>query len=119
MANILLVEDDPDLCETMQEWLSFNQHTVQPVLNGMEALELLRQGAYDLVILDWHLPGMNGIDVLRTYKQEGGKTPIMMLTGKTGSNEVKMLEEAGAASYMHKPFDLKALASRVKELVSV
>lgn len=116
MVNLLLVEDDPDLSETLKDWLMFNGHNVEAVYTGIDALEQMRFGSYDLVILDWHLPGMNGVDVLRAYRSEGGKTPVLMLTGRTEAKEIQTLIEAGATRYMAKPFNLKDLAVCVKEL---
>lgn len=118
MANILLVEDDTDLSETLQDWLMFQQHTVEAVYTGTEALEQMRFSTFDIVVLDWQLPGMNGIDVLRTYRSEGGKMPVLMLTGRTEAKEIKQLMDAGATDYMAKPFNLKDLSARVDQIVS-
>ena len=117
MANILLVEDDTDLSETLQDWLMFQQHTVEAVFTGTEALEQMRFGAFDIVVLDWQLPGMNGIDVLRQYRTEGGKMPVLMLTGRTEAKEIQALMDAGATDYMAKPFNLKELSARVEQIV--
>jgi DNA-binding response OmpR family regulator len=118
MSNILLVEDDTDLSETLQDWLMFQHHNVEAVYTGPEALEQMRFGTYDIVVLDWQLPGMNGIDVLRSYRSEGGKTPVLMLTGRTEAKEIKSLMDAGATDYMAKPFNLKELSARVEQIVS-
>lgn len=118
MANILLVEDDTDLSETLQDWLMFQQHTVEAVFTGTEALEQMRFSTFDIVVLDWQLPGMNGIDVLKQYRSEGGKMPILMLTGRTEAKEIKALMDAGATDYMAKPFNLKELSARVEQIVS-
>ncbi len=118
MANILLVEDDTDLSETLQDWLVFQQHHVEAVYTGTEALEQMRFATFDIVVLDWQLPGMNGIDVLKTYRAEGGKMPVLMLTGRTESKEIKSLMDAGATDYMAKPFNLKDLSARVDQIVS-
>lgn len=118
MANLLLVEDDTDLSETLQDWLLFQKHVVEAVYTGPEALEQMRFGTYDLVILDWQLPGMNGIDVLKSYRDEGGKMPVLMLTGRTEQKEIQALMTAGATDYMAKPFNLKDLSARVEALVT-
>lgn len=117
MARILLVEDDADLSETLVDWLVFQQHQVEPVYNGLEALEQMRFGSFDLIVLDWHLPGLNGIDVLSRYRQDGGLVPILMLTGRTENKEIQAVLAAGANDYMAKPFNLKDLAQRVDEIV--
>lgn len=118
MANILLVEDDTDLSETLQDWLVFQQHNVEAVYTGTEALEQMRFSTYDIVVLDWQLPGMNGIDVLKCYRSEGGKMPVLMLTGRTEAREIKALMDAGATDYMAKPFNLKDLSARVLQIVA-
>jgi DNA-binding response OmpR family regulator len=118
MANILLVEDDTDLSETLQDWLMFQKHEVEAVYTGTEALELIRFGTYDIVVLDWQLPGMNGIDVLKIYRSEGGQMPVLMLTGRTEAKEIKSLMDAGATDYMAKPFNLKELSARVEQIVA-
>ena len=118
MANILLVEDDTDLSETLQDWLVFQQHTVEAVYTGTEALELMRFSTYDIVVLDWQLPGMNGIDVLKIYRSEGGKMPVLMLTGRTEAKEIQSLMDAGATDYMAKPFNLKELSARVQQIIA-
>lgn len=118
MANLLLVEDDTDLSETLQDWLVFQKHIVEAVYTGPEALEQMRFGSFDLVILDWQLPGMNGIDVLKSYRDEGGKMPVLMLTGRTEQKEIQALMTAGATDYMAKPFNLKDLSARVEALVT-
>lgn len=118
MANILLVEDDTDLSETLQDWLVFQQHNVEAVYTGTEALEQMRFSTYDIVVLDWQLPGMNGIDVLKSYRDEGGKMPVLMLTGRTEAKEIKALMDAGATDYMAKPFNLKDLSARVAQIIA-
>ena len=118
MANILLVEDDTDLSETLQDWLGFQQHTVEAVYNGPEALEQMRFGNFDIVVLDWQLPGMNGIDVLKVYRSEGGAMKVLMLTGRTEAKEIKSLMDAGATDYMAKPFNLKDLSARIEKIIS-
>ena len=118
MANILLVEDDTDLSETLQDWLMFQQHQVEAVFTGTEALEQMRFASFDIVVLDWQLPGMNGIDVLKVYRTEGGKMPVLMLTGRTEAKEIKALMDAGATDYMAKPFNLKDLSARVEQIVA-
>ena len=118
MSSILLVEDDTDLSETLQDWLIFQQHNVEAVYTGTEALEQMRFGTYDIVVLDWQLPGMNGIDVLKVYRSEGGKTPVLMLTGRTEAKEIQALMDAGATDYMAKPFNLKELSARVDQIMA-
>src|ERR1700716_2021804 len=81
--KILLVEDDIDVSGELQDWLRENDYKVEAVFSGPEALEHLECRTYDVVLLDGHLPGMDGEFVCRSYRESGGKAPVLMLTGRT------------------------------------
>ena len=115
MAIILLVEDDRFLSETVRSFLEWKEHSVDRAFEGHEALEKMQYGKYDLVILDWQLPGMQGVDICRNYRQSGGTAPILMLSGKAGSCEVQCATEAGASYFVSKPFKLEELENNVKQ----
>lgn len=66
----------------MSEWLLFEKCKVEHVANGLEAVELLDFSGFDLIILDWDLPGMDGVGVCSQFRSAGGTTPVLMLTGK-------------------------------------
>lgn len=117
MAKILLVEDDPLVIRTVKSWLEMERHTVEKCANGTDALSLINSGSYDLVILDWELPGMSGIDVLRSLRADTRKTYILMLTGKTRLNEKEAGLDEGADDYLTKPFELRELSARVRALL--
>lgn len=117
MARILLVEDDPAMSEMVVELLSTNHHIVEPVFEGEEGLERLTYYHYDLAILDWVLPGLSGLSLCRTYRQNGGQVPILFLTGQSNViNKVKALD-AGADDYLCKPYNYNELLARVKALL--
>ncbi len=114
MAKILLVEDDEASAAVVYEWLSDEHYTVEMVDDGLEALERLRIGDYDLVLLDWDLPGMAGYEVCRQFRSEGGLTPIIMVTGKSTFTDKIAGLEVGADDYVTKPFNLAELSARIK-----
>lgn len=117
MAKILVVEDDAALLSDVSDWLVFEQHTVESVADGKEAEERLRFYKYDLVVLDWELPGAHGIDVCKRFRAGGGRTPILMLTGKSEIAEKELGLDSGADDYLTKPFHLKELSARIRALL--
>ncbi|MBY0549816.1 MAG: response regulator transcription factor [Candidatus Obscuribacterales bacterium] len=117
MAKILVVEDDVDLSSKVSEWLSFEQHLVEVVYDGQEAYDRLRVYSYECVILDWDLPKMTGLEVCKQFRNHGGHTPILMLTGKDAIAEKEAGLDAGADDYLTKPFHLKELSARIRALL--
>ncbi len=96
MAKILLVEDDNALADSLVESLSFEGHTVERVDDGKDALDRMRAVQFDLVILDWQLPGKTGIDVCIEYRKQGGQSPVIMLTGMTTVDDKERGLDSGA-----------------------
>jgi DNA-binding response OmpR family regulator len=114
MAKLLLVEDDATTVDFVTQWLSHDHHMVEAVTDGREALDRLLTCEYDLILLDWDLPGLSGYDVCKQYRQQGGLTPIIMLTGHGSVNDKEAGLDAGADDYVTKPFNLKELSARVR-----
>jgi DNA-binding response OmpR family regulator len=117
MALILIVEDDSLLAKTMSRWLEFNKHTTDLAESGTVALEKMQQGSFDLILLDWQLPDIEGIQVLTRFRQNGGNTPVLMMTGMRDKSEVDAGMSAGASDYLTKPFKLDELSARVAALL--
>lgn len=117
MAKILLVEDDLELAEVLKHTLDNRGFTVQTAKNGGEALDLLRVNKYDLIVLDWMMPGLSGIDVCRRLRSAGNQTPILMLTARTSDDDTTLGLDAGADDYLTKPFENKVLAARLRALL--
>ncbi|MBZ8181714.1 two-component system response regulator RppA [Oscillatoria salina] len=114
--RILLVEDDPEQREPLYAALTRSGHIVDAVADGDTAQWLLTTQTYDLLILDWMLPGVDGIALCQQYRQARQAAPVLMLTAKdTTTDKVKGLD-AGADDYLVKPVDLPELLARVRAL---
>lgn len=114
MARILVVDDDLDHLDLMELWLTDEQHSIDAVAKGVKAWEHLQNNEYDLVVLDWDLPDINGIDILKKFRTAGGTTPVIMLTGRNSVDDKAEGLDSGAADYLTKPFHMKELAARVR-----
>ncbi len=117
MVKILVVEDDPEFAMTLVDGLNLERFTVEHSPNGSDSLELLRVAEYDMIILDWNLPGLSGIEVLKQYRAKGGKTPVLMLTGKSDVEDKERGLDTGADDYLTKPFHMRELVARVRALL--
>ncbi|NJR65804.1 MAG: response regulator transcription factor [Leptolyngbyaceae cyanobacterium CRU_2_3] len=112
-AHILLVEDDPRLSEFVETELSLEGYCVSVASNGMDGLNLAREAQPDLLILDWLLPGMSGLDVCMRLRATGVQVPIIMLTAKDEVPDRVTGLNAGADDYVTKPFSIEELLARV------
>lgn len=117
MAKILVVEDNSDLLDNIREWLLMEQHIVDCVGEGTQAVAYLESYDYDLVVLDWTLPGMSGIEICKQFRGKGGVTPILMLTGRRSIDDKESGLDAGADDYLTKPFEMRELSARVRALL--
>ncbi|MFN8655170.1 MAG: response regulator transcription factor [Candidatus Obscuribacterales bacterium] len=117
MAKILLVEDDLNLSMTIKRWLVSEHHDVDTAKEGMDGLQKLRTYHYDATILDWDLPLLSGIDLLKQYRAEGGQTPVLMLTGKAMLDDKVKGFAVGADDYLTKPFEMLELIARLSALL--
>jgi DNA-binding response OmpR family regulator len=117
MSKILMVEDDAELTAMVSEWLSFERHMVEVVHMGREGMDRLRNCQYDLIILDWSLPDLTGLEICRQYRSTGGSTPIIMLTGRGSITDKEAGLDSGADDYLTKPFNMKELSARIRALL--
>lgn len=117
MAKILIAEDDKALVETLEKWFLTESHVIDCAVSGSETLAMLQAFGYDAVILDWDLPVLSGLEVLRLYRGRGGTTPVLMLTGKTALEEKEAGFDAGADDYLTKPFHPRELSARLRALL--
>lgn len=117
MAKILLVEDDINLAEQVQEFLSLENFVVELAHSGEDGLQLLSSFKFDLIILDWSLPEMSGLGVCRQYRQSGGQAPIIFLTGRDSVTAKEEGFNSGADDYLTKPFHPNELVARIKAIL--
>lgn len=114
--RILMVEDDAALCEALRPALETAGFRVDFCHNGSDGLALLTSGAYDVCVLDRMLPGMDGLNLLRSARTSGVTTPVLMLTALSGIVERVDGLDAGADDYLSKPFDTRELLARLRAL---
>lgn len=117
MAKVLLVEDDAQSSTLVKDWLQHQSYSVETAFDGLEALHFLKSYIYDLIILDWELPSMSGIDLLKEFRSTGSITPVLFLTGMSSSAAKECGLDTGADDYLTKPVDLRELSARVRALL--
>ena len=117
MAKILVVEDNLDLKEMLRTLLEHDHHRVETLSDGTEASYALQLDKFDLIILDWELPGKHGVDLCREFRGRGGLTPVLILTGRREIDDKEAGFDSGADDYLTKPFHPRELLSRVKALL--
>ena len=114
--RLLIAEDDLDLAEALSVLFEKNQFSVDVVNDGLSAYDYASGGDYDAVILDVMMPGLNGLEVLRRLREEGVKTPVMMLTARGEKDDRITGFDAGADDYLPKPFEPDELIARVRAM---
>jgi two-component system response regulator CpxR len=115
-AQILLVDDDQELAAMLCDFLAPDHLDVTAAASGEAGIDALRAGAFDLLILDIMLPGMNGLDVLRHVRQNND-IPVIMLTARGDDIDRIIGLEIGADDYIAKPFNPRELAARIKAIL--
>ena len=114
--KILVVEDDRVVGQYIRRGLEEAQYHADLVDDGMEGLRLISGGHYDLVVLDLRLPGMSGLEVLRTIRDRGNTTPVLVLTAQDAVGHKVEALRAGADDYVTKPFAFEEVLARVEAL---
>lgn len=121
MPTLLLVEDAPDLAQVIIREFESAGYRVLHAADGMTALQLFASQPPDLVILDWMLPKLNGLEVLRRLRQshlpQSSAVPVLMLTARADEADRVLGLEVGADDYVTKPFSMRELAARVHALL--
>lgn len=115
--RILIAEDDPKLLKSLVHIFQLNHYVADGVSNGTDALDYASTGEYDALILDIMMPGMDGIQVLQTLRQQGITTPAMFLTARTEVYQRIEGLDAGADDYLPKPFSTGELLARVRAML--
>ena len=114
--RILLVEDEVRLSQALVEIFQKNRYGVDAVYTGPEGLKYAQGGIYDAIILDIMLPGMDGITILKTLREEKNQVPVLLLTAKDDINDKVKGLDCGADDYMTKPFSTDELLARIRAL---
>ena len=114
--RILIAEDEVATAKALKLLLEKSKYSVDIVHNGNDAWDYVSDGGYEVVVLDIMMPGMNGIEVLKKMRNNGIKTPVLMLTAKAEIEDRVAGLEAGADDYLPKPFATNELIARIKAL---
>ena len=113
---ILVIEDDRELIDLLTLHLSSEGYQISAAADGEAGLKAFQDGNFGLVILDWMLPSMSGIDVLREIRAQDARTPVLMLTARTEEADKVLGLELGCDDYLTKPFSIRELTARIKAL---
>ncbi|WLR53226.1 response regulator transcription factor [Bacillus tianshenii] len=114
--HLLVAEDDQRLAKLIVHMLKKENHSVDWVANGEDALFYIQSSGYDLVILDWMMPGLSGIQVCQKLRKENFTKPILLLTAKDAVEDRVYGLDAGADDYLVKPFEFEELFARIRAL---
>jgi DNA-binding response OmpR family regulator len=117
MSRLLIVEDEPTIAIALQDDLEDEGYDVEAVSDGMTALEKMRAGRWDLVLLDVMLPGKDGFTVLREMRKAGSQTPVILLTARGQEQDRVAGLSLGADDYVTKPFSRQELLLRVRAVL--
>lgn len=112
--RILLAEDEIPLSNAIAAILKHSNFSVDAVYNGADAIDYIETGLYDAVVLDIMMPKVDGITVLRKIRSEGKKTPVIILTAKSETDDKVTGLDCGADDYLTKPFESKELLARIR-----
>jgi DNA-binding response OmpR family regulator len=116
-VQILLIEDHKPLLRALRRGLEEEGFTVDTAADGEEGNMRARSGAYDLVVLDLMLPKVDGLTLLKQWRQDGMTTHVLVLTARSGMEEKVIGLDAGADDYLTKPFQLEELLARIRALM--
>lgn len=114
MTSILIVEDEKRISSFIEKGLSAGGYTPTVVANGLDALDYVATGSFDLLLLDVGLPGIDGFEVLKRLRTKGETMPIIMLTARTSVDDTVAGLDGGANDYLPKPFKFDELVARIR-----
>jgi DNA-binding response OmpR family regulator len=114
LTHVLIVEDEERIVSFVQRGLGAAGYTSSATASGLEALELLRAGGIDLVLLDIGLPDITGLEVLAQLREEGSTVPVIALTARDSARDLVAGLDGGADDYIPKPFTFDELLARIR-----
>jgi two-component system, OmpR family, response regulator len=117
MVRVLVVEDEVGLAQSLQDGLHEHGYTVQVTHDGFSGYRLAKESEFDLIVLDWMLPGMSGVEMCQRLRSEDVSVPILILTAKDGTSDETDALELGADDYLRKPFTFGVLVARCDALL--
>jgi len=117
MAKVLIADDDKELVTALTRFLTAQGYVVEVARNGGDAVQMLENFAFEVIILDWQLGDMSGVEVCKKFRGRGGKTPILMLTGLASIDNKEEGLDSGVDDYLTKPFEARELSARLRSLL--
>lgn len=115
--RVLIVEDTPAVARLLKQSVSEAGYAPEVEVDGISALARIQNDQFDLILLDWMLPGMSGLEVCRTIRQNGQNLPVLMLTARDTLEDKVAGLDAGADDYIVKPFAVVELLARMRALL--
>jgi len=112
--RILIIEDEIGILNFLKQGLEEEAYSVDTATEGKSGLEMALSENYDLLLLDWMIPGMSGIEICRQFRKENSTTPIIFLTARDTVQDTIFGLQAGANDYIKKPFSFEELLERIK-----
>jgi DNA-binding response OmpR family regulator len=116
VKKLLIVDDDPEFGQTLKSMLLNESVHVELVCSGLDCLQILQHFQFDLILLDWNLPDVSGLEICKKYRASGGTTPIIFLTGRHGITDKESGLDSGGDDYLTKPFDVRELQARMRSV---
>ena len=114
--HILIIEDEEQLCSSIAEGLRMNGYETDTCFDGDEGLELVMTENYDLILLDLNLPGTDGLEILRQFREHNTNTPVLILSARDQIEDKVNGLDLGANDYLTKPFHFQELEARIRSL---
>lgn len=115
--RILLVDDEADFASTLAERLGLRGFQAKMATSGIDALQHVREGDFDVLILDMKMPGIDGLGLMAEIKRKHPDLPVILLTGHGSVEDAKSGMKAGAFDYLMKPIDIDELIEKIKNAV--
>ena len=117
--KILIVDDEEVVAEVLGKLIEIDGHNVAVTLEGKKALEIYQKDKFDIVFTDISMPGMNGVDLTRRILELDNNAKIVAITGHIGTQEIEKILNAGAKTFLKKPFTKKEIDYKIEEVLRI